>query len=198
MSPNLRTLIARLRGFRQAADGVAIVEFALIMPLLLLLYFGSVEASALFTVDRRVTIIAGTVGDLVAQWNPDNGDLPLETYEDYFKAAETIMTPYDADDLRQVVSFVWVHPDTGATRVLWSRATGGGTARATGSIYPLDAGTQMNQLARTGGFFVAAETGYSYKPVLGLVFTEALTLSHTSYFLPRFGECIKVNNSACS
>ena len=56
----------------------------------------------------------------------------------------------------------------------------------------------MNVIARDGGFFVASEATISYTPVLGLVFQNALSLSHTSYFLPRFAECIQVSGSACS
>jgi hypothetical protein len=49
---------------------------------------------------------------------------------------------------------------------------------------------------------VVSETSYAYKPVLGLMFTSALNLDHTSYFLPRFAKCVKVvvgaGTSACS
>ena len=171
------------------------VEFALILPMLLTLYFGSIEAGSLFTVDRRITIISGTVGDLISQWDPSGGLLTQTTIDDYFEAAEVIMTPYDATGLAQVVSFVEVD-STGVTEVKWSKATGGGTARTVGASYPLAASTQMNQIAQ-GGWLIVAETSYSYKPVLGLVFTDAVELSHISYFLPRFAECIQVSGSAC-
>lgn len=174
------------RGFGRATDGVAVVEFALVVPLLLLLYLGSIEASSLYTVDRRVTIIAGTVGDLVARWDPDLGNIPQGTIDDYFTASEIIMTPYDPVGLGQVLTLVSVDA-MGNTAVVWSEATGGATARTTGASYPLAASTQMNQLARDEGCFVASETSYSYTPVLGVVFQDAVALEHTSYFLPRFG-----------
>ena len=44
----------------------------------------------------------------------------------------------------------------------------------------------MNQMAR-GGCVVASETSYSYMPIAGQVFTTALNLAHTNYFLPRYG-----------
>ena len=52
---------------RATSAGVAAVEFALILPFLLVLFVGSIEASSLITVDRRVNVISGTVGDLVAR-----------------------------------------------------------------------------------------------------------------------------------
>lgn len=201
MSPSVIARMKRprlpLADFARASGGVAVVEFALILPFLLALYFGSIETSSLFTVDRRVTIVAATVGDLVAQWNPDAGEIPQATIDDYFDAGTAIMTPYDATGLAQVVSFVSVD-SVGQTTVLWSAATAGATARTAGSAYPLDASTQMNQIAREGGYFIAAETELSYMPVLGLAFPAPLDLRHISYFLPRFGECIAVaGTSAC-
>jgi Flp pilus assembly protein TadG len=201
---SIRALIAR---FRDNARGVAVVEFALVVPLLLLLYFGSIEASSLYTVDRRVTVISGAIGDLIARWDPGAGagTIPQTTFDNYFTAANVIMTPYSTTGLEQVVSLIHITP-TGVTKVLWSKASAGATARTTGSSYPLAATTQMNQMARattaTGGWLVASETVYPYKPVLGLVFKDALTLDHVSYFLPRYAECLKVvvggTTSACS
>lgn len=194
---------ALLRRFAAATGGVAAVEFALVVPLLLMLYLGSIEASSLYTVDRRVTVISGAVGDLIARWDPGDGSIPQATIDDYFTAAEVIMTPYDATGLEQVVSLLWIN-STGTTKVLWSKATGGAAPRSTNSTYPLAATTQMNVVARgtSGGWLVVSESLYPYKPVMGLVFQNALNLDHTSFFLPRFGECITVmagsTTSACS
>lgn len=196
-------LPALFRRFVDSTGGVAIVEFALVVPLLLMLYLGSIEASSLYTVDRRITVISGTMGDLISRWNPDDDEIPQATIDDYFTAAEVIMTPYDPTGLEQVVSVIWIN-STGTTKVLWSKASGGATPRATNSTYPLAATTQMNVIARgtSGGWLVVSESSYAYTPMLGLVFQNPLDLDHTSYFLPRFAECITVVvggiTSACS
>jgi Flp pilus assembly protein TadG len=180
---NLRSLVGR---FEREERGVAAVEFALIMPFLLALYFGSMEAAALFTADKRVNSISATIGDLVSQWDPDDGNLPASTMTDYLSASTGIMTPYATTGLKIVVSLIEVKSD-GTTKVLWSKANAAGTARTVNTAYtPLITTSQMNQVSR-GGCVVAAETTYSYKPLLGAVFTNALNLSHTNYFLPRFG-----------
>lgn len=178
----VRALVSR---FATSSSGVAIVEFALVVPLLLVLYLGSIEASSLYTVDRRITVISGTMGDLVSRWDPDRGDLPQATIDDYFTAAEVIMTPYDPTGLGQVVSLVSVDED-GVALVVWSEKAGPATARAAGSAFPLAATTALNQLSRDTGCLVASETTYSYTPALGVVFQDAVSLAHTSYFLPRY------------
>ncbi len=188
----LGDILARARRFRRDEGATAAVEFALIMPFLLALYFGSMEASALFTADKRVNSISATVGDLVSQWDPGDGNLTTTTLNDYFAASAGLITPYSSSGVKIVVSLVEVKSD-GTTKVLWSKPYGGATARTVNQAYtPLSSGQMMNQVSR-GGCVVAAETSYSYKPVLGQVFTSALNLSHTNYFLPRFGSTQPIN-----
>ena len=44
-----------IRGLRYNEQGISAVEFALIAPLLIILYLGAIELSLLMEVDRRVT-----------------------------------------------------------------------------------------------------------------------------------------------
>lgn len=188
-------LLAR---FSRSERGAAAVEFALILPFLLTLYMGSIEASSLFTVDRRVEVIASTMADLISRWNPNDGTIPKSTVKDYFVASEGIITPYSTSDLSQVVSFLQVASD-GTAKVLWSCGYNGGTARGANSAYTLQ--SNMKDLVTSGfsksGFLVAAETKYPYKPVLGMVFTSAIDLRKEALFLPRFQESLAAPSGGC-
>jgi Flp pilus assembly protein TadG len=189
MRRTLQNIVLLARRFGHEQRAVAAVEFALILPLLLLLYFGSIEAAALFTVDKRVNSVAATVGDLVSQWDPGDGDLGTGTgsvLADYLAAATAIMSPYSDGGLRIVVSLVQVRAD-GSTKILWSRANAAGTARSAGGSYAeLVTASRMNEVSR-GGCIIAAEASYAYLPLMAQVYNTALTLQHTNYFLPRFG-----------
>jgi hypothetical protein len=70
----------RSRLFNSAADrrggssrygsdvrGVASIEMALIFPMMLIVFVGLIDASNLMTANRRVTLTASTLGDLVTQ-----------------------------------------------------------------------------------------------------------------------------------
>ena len=46
---------------------IAAIEFALIVPLMLVLFFGTVEFSSGVAVDRKVTLMARTLSDLTSQ-----------------------------------------------------------------------------------------------------------------------------------
>jgi Flp pilus assembly protein TadG len=184
-----RRLLSRLspRRFLRADAAVAAVEFALILPVLVTLSFGTIEGSALYSADRRVATIAGTIGDLVARVKTS---VPAATLTDYFQASAQIIKPYSSTGLTQVVTFLTVN-SSGVATVTWSRAFNGGTARTTGATYSLTAVPQLRTLA-TGSFIVMAEVRYPYRPVYGMVIPQTINLFHVEYFLPRFGKTISI------
>jgi Flp pilus assembly protein TadG len=193
---SLRNIVLTARRLRRNEEAVAAVEFALIVPFLITLYFGSIEAAALYTVDKRISSISSTIGDLVAQWDSDEGDLTTGTsgeLTDYMNASTGILAPYSTSGLKIVVTLVQVK-DNGTTEILWSEANAAGTAKTGTSYTDLEStpNTQMNTVSQ-GGCVIAAEVSYSYVPLLGQVFTVALNLKHTNYFLPRFGSSVPIN-----
>ena len=179
-----------LRRFLRDARAVAAVEFALIFPLLLLLYFGTVEAASLYTVDRRVATVSSTMADLVSR---ERGCISNATLNSYFAAAAAIMRPSDTTGMQQVVSLLKV-ASNGTVTVQWSKpypTTGTTTTLSTTTLPP-----KVNELARGKGWLVAAEISYPYTPVYGLVLND-ITLAHTQFFLPRYEQEIKFQQAAC-
>ncbi len=65
-------------GFAGACGGVAAVEFALIAPVVILLYVGAGEISQAVMTSRKVEALSRTLADLVAQQptTPQNGSTP--------------------------------------------------------------------------------------------------------------------------
>lgn len=181
-------LIARLRRFGRDTRAVAVVEFAIVLPILVVLYFGTVEAAALYSADRRVSTVAGTMGDLVSRID---GTISTSTLNDYFTAAQGIMQPYSTTGLTQVVSVLTVAAD-GTAKVYWSRGYNGGVARTANAAYSMTAVPQMNTLAK-GGYLVVSEIKYPYKPVYGIVIPRTVNLNHVQYFLPRLAKKIDIS-----
>ncbi len=180
----MRRLLER---FTRSTSAVAAVEFALILPLLVTLYFGTVEAASLYTVDRRVATVASTMADLVSR---EQKCITTARLDSYFTAATGIMQPFSTDNLKQVVSFLAVD-SAGTVALKWSRKYGtGAVARTSSTMGGIGSPTQINTLARTKGWLVAAEIQYPYQPLYGIVI-KTINLAHTEYFLPRYGEEIK-------
>ena len=64
MSLRIRELIS---GLRRNERGNAAVEFAIIVPIMLTMFFGMVEFSSGIAVNRKVTLVARTLSDLTSQ-----------------------------------------------------------------------------------------------------------------------------------
>ena len=184
------TLLQRIGRFRRAQGGVAAVEFALILPIMLLVYIGAVEASALISMDRRVQSVTGTLGDLVAR---SSKTISGGTLRDYFRAASGVMTPYPADDLQQIVTQVRVNTNRTVT-VSWSRQYLNGTYSASQYVNgtPFELPAEMIDIA-LDGYVIVSETRYSnYKPLYGIIFDQPVTLYRENFYMPRFGGSISV------
>lgn len=172
--PFIVPTFARVRGFAADRRGVSAIEFALIAPLMITLYLGGVEVTQAVALNRKTTLVAHTVADLVAQTSKvTNADR-----DDIFEAASAVAAPYSTANLAVTVSSVEID-NAGVARVKWSD-TQHGTARAVDSTVTLDPA-----LAVPNTSLILGEVSYSYKPTFGWVLTGTLTLSDRTYMRPR-------------
>lgn len=184
-----RGLWRELVQFRRVEQGAAAVEFALILPVMLTLYVGAVEASALISMDRKLQSVTGTLGDLIARWDTT---IPAEMVEDYFQAASGIMTPHPTDGLEQMVTQVRVI--NGVATVDWSQQYHDGVVSQSdkyddGDSFPLPAA--MVSIV-PNGYVIVAEGRYAYPPLYGLTFQHTVNLYRENFFVPRFGGSITI------
>ncbi len=184
LAPILHRLGRKIRQMG-SEGGAAAVEFALVLPIMLLVYVGTLEASTLITMDRKVQSVAGAVGDLVARADER---ITASQMQDLFRAASGIMTPYSPTQVRQVVTAVDVAAD-GTTTVVWTRQYFNNTYSATtphtvGRPFPLPA--EMADISRDR-MVIAAEAYYTYTPLLGIVIDVPINLYRSNFFMPRFG-----------
>ncbi|MCB1495538.1 MAG: pilus assembly protein [Bauldia sp.] len=177
----IRLMPERLaKRFGADQSGVSAVEFALILPIMLLLYFGAVELGDALTIKRKVTGVTSALTDLVTQskkvTDSDMGNI--------FKAAKTIMQPYDDGKLAIKVSGVRIDANGKAT-VAWSDALND-SPLAKGSPIALPA-----NLIENDTFLVTTEVHYDYKPTFGYVMTGSFDLNDQYYMRPRLSAEVK-------
>lgn len=174
------------RRFAAQTSGVAAVEFALILPILIVLFLGSVELTNGLTASRKTSQVASTVGDLVSQYRT----LECATLTDIFKASTAIMTPYD--DTGLVISVAGVEfDDGGAATVDWSRTNGGGSAA--GLVSEIPAALQI-----ADSYLIVAKTEYDYKALFTKFSTDqfgttTFPLSDIFFLRPRIGSEVSVS-----
>jgi len=192
----LRRAAQALSRFRQANDAVAVIEFALIAPVMLMLYLGSVELSQAINVDQRVTNISATVGDLVSR---EKNTIPATDLTDYFQAASAILSPYNTTGLVQTVTLVSVS-NTGVTNVRWTVPSSGAATQVVGQpwsgIHPIPA--SMLAISHNS-WIVISEASYPYQPVVvGMFVKSTMPLYHQTFYLPRFASIICYNTTPCT
>ena len=113
--------------FKRDNEGVAAIEFAIIAPLLILLFFGTMEVSTAVAVNRKVSRVSSTIADLVTQ----SQELSADDVDDIMRSAAFVMEPYD-HAVEIVVSQIEI--EDGQARVSDSRAHNA-TALSAGTIY---------------------------------------------------------------
>jgi Flp pilus assembly protein TadG len=159
--------------------GIAATEFALVVPIMLVMFFGMVEFSAGIAVDRKVTLIARTLSDLTSQ-NTSVSDTLLANF---FAASNGILTPYSATPTKATITELYVDPSTLKARVQWSK---GSFPRQTSSIV-----TIPTALAVGDSYLIFSEVSYLYTPTVGYVMAKAgITLSEVAYTRPRQSNCV--------
>ncbi|MEX1060917.1 MAG: TadE/TadG family type IV pilus assembly protein, partial [Methyloceanibacter sp.] len=137
--------------------GVSAIEFAMIVPILILMYVGVAEIGNALTIYRRTSSVASTAADLTEQTKTvSTADL-----QDIAAASSSILTPYSTTPLKIVLSSVVADEDNNG-KVAWSYANKGG-GRATNSAYAVPAG-----LTEPNSSVIVAEITYSFTPLLNL------------------------------
>ena len=165
--------------FAKDTRGVSAVEFALLLPLMLTLYLGGVEVSQGVSIDRKVTLTARTVADLVAQV----ASIDTAGVNAALGASAAILAPYPDTSAKITVSVVTIDAN-GNAKIAWS-ATKNGTARSVGSAV-----TVPDALKVPSTSLVWGETSYTYTPSIGYVVTGNMALSDQIFMRPRLSETV--------
>ena len=103
----LRTMMAklipaRLARFSRDERGVSAVEFALLLPVMITIYLGGVEVSQGISIDRKVTLTARTVADLVSQVS----SIDAPGVSNVLQASTAVMSPYPVDKAKVTVTVI--------------------------------------------------------------------------------------------
>jgi Flp pilus assembly protein TadG len=169
-------------------SGLAAVEFAMIIPLMAMLFIGTYEFSGGVAIDRKVTIMARTLSDLTSQ----NSEVTDDKFTNFFNASKAIMTPYASTPVQGTISELWIHPDTLKARVQWSK---GAETRSPGSTVEIPDALKIGDT-----YLIYSEVKYIYKPSVAWFINKVsgITLSDVSYTRPRQGLCVKYKTTDCT
>jgi Flp pilus assembly protein TadG len=179
-------LVLRLRDLARGEGGMAAVEFAVILPFMLVAYLGGVEVGDGVAINRKVAITTHAVADLASRYttihNSDSATI--------LGASSTIISPYPSGPLAVTVSEVCIDSKGNAT-VVWSDPLNS-TAHSIGSAVTLPGALASSLATQTGtcplsgsAYLIWGEVTYTYTPTLGYVMTGNYPLSNQIFMSPR-------------
>jgi Flp pilus assembly protein TadG len=183
---HLRLIIANLKGFGHAKAGVAAVEFALILPVMIAMYLGMTELTIGINTNRKLTLLSRTLADLTSRMKTAT----VADMDKVFAAARAVMQPYSAADVAMTVTSVGADG-----KVKWScRQHFASVDRPVGSSYPVPNGFE------TAKSFILVETSLDYMPMFGGRFigrAGVLPLGQTTPWPVRDGDAVEWIGGVC-
>lgn len=176
--------------------GVAAIEFAIIAPILLSLYFVTMEVSQGIEVNKKVGRAGSMIADLVTQQQK----VTQSEVNAILRIGEAILQPYNRTRPTIIVTGVQMSDTaTPEARVVWSRKIEDGSfAAGTAAGQPADVPTQL-KIRNT--FLIKVESRLGYAPVitwtagqkqaLGLLAAfDGIPMNEVYYLRPRMSQTI--------
>ncbi len=173
----LERLPAPLRRFAESNRGVAAVEFALVLPVFLLIMLGCLEVPRFVMVYQKIARTSSGIADLVAQ-----ADEPItgNQIQDIFIAGATMMQPYDVV-AKGKIYISSINNPSGTVVMSWRKdnyGKNGGSSRMPASLpIPLK--------PAVGEEVLVAEVFFTYQPLFSTLIYKGTDLYMASYTRPR-------------
>lgn len=177
-----RTL-QRMRNLWVDTRAVAAVEFAIVVPFMLLLYVGGVELGNGMAISVKVSETAHSVADLVSR-NACVTDSSLSTM---LGASTATIAPYSAANTTVIVSEISTDSNGKAT-VTWSKALNG-TPRPVAQ--PVTLPTALGTPSPSNISLLLGEVTYQYTPNLGYAISGTIPISESYYLYPRVSSVVQ-------
>ena len=197
----------RLSSFARATSGVAALEFALILPMLIFMMLGSVELQRYMRTERQLSLAAESLAALVAQRQAGNlSDLAFEvnSMPHLFPPATETSANWASNIAYQITSVVFAPTVDGCTsgctykaNVAWvwpDAETGAGLGsmkRRCGALTSAAVGEPPTGGALPGGIFgpgsvIVVDLLYEFTPLFGATLVSPISLSRQGYANPQY------------
>ncbi|MBB4952885.1 Flp pilus assembly protein TadG [Agrobacterium vitis] len=182
----IKPMGSRFRQMMQDRSGIGAVEFALIVPLLLLLYLGAFELTLGLGIASRATSSAGAIADIVARKESSFTKSFLATMPD---VAAGIFAPKSTTGYGLKISGIQVDASLNG-KIVWSWAQDGTTPYVVGAAVTLPSG-----MAAASTSFVHVEFSIPYRLVAylpGMAGSSAstITISRDYYYRQRTTDAV--------
>jgi len=178
-----------LRRFARDERGVGAIEFAILFPVLLLLYLGAVQLTIGLNVSKRASRSAGSIADIISQ----QSSVSKSVLAGMPSVAAAIFAPYGTTGLTLKLTGIAIDANGKAT-VAWSWAQTGQAPYVSGSVV-----TVPNNMNQAGTFLVRSELAIPYQLInfgsdLLPNGSSQITISRQYYYRQRIGSTISCSD----
>jgi Flp pilus assembly protein TadG len=177
----------RRSNLRHDASGLAAVEFALILPIMLLLFLGSFETTNLVLAYMKLEASAETAADLVAQTRV-NTVLQAADFTNITNAAKQVLSPLPTSGTLLKIAYASVTYSTGSGAIDWHTEVNSATPITTASI---PYGVSLANLgSQTTDSVIIVTLTYAYTSPLSYVLNSSYSLTESAFNRPRYMNCV--------
>ncbi|PCK79833.1 TadE/TadG family type IV pilus assembly protein [Rhizobium sophoriradicis] len=184
-NPFTRLALTARRLIRER-QGAGAIEFAILFPVLVMLYIGAFEITIGLSVSKRATRAAGSIADLVTQQQ----SVTKSTLAEMRSVATAIFVPYNSSSLTLKITGITVDASANA-KVLWSWAQDGSVP------YAKNAGVSdiPSDMKTANSFLVRSElsipyTMFLFAPNFMPDGVRTITISRSYFYRQRQGDSI--------
>lgn len=182
--------------FSRDNRGLAAVEFAFILPLMLVLLFGIIDTSSYYATSRKVTLTTRSLSDLVSQ-GTSASQIDLKNF---FGLGGAVMAPYRVTSTNMTQKITQLAVDGSKNvKVAWSYAATVNNNSAT-VTNGYDKNTVITSVPANllvpNTYLIWSEVRYDYTPITGyLMGKAAIPLLDQTYTRPRQSDCVYYGTS---
>jgi len=167
-------MIRRLSRLPRDERAAALVEFALVLPIMISLFLGTFEVTRVVAADMRLASAAQSYADMIAQ----QSTLTVAQMTNFCNGGKLAMTPLPAKGLKAAVASV-THGNS-STAEDWHDESCG-TAKAIASATTIAAPLVPN----VNDSVIIVQASYAYTSPISYVLKKSYTLTQSAYARPR-------------